>query len=258
MDSIDYLFADRTVLPEADRPHYSESIVFMPETYFVTDDAGPAPPTTTGRADHGLPEAGFVFCCFNNGFKITADVFDVWMRLLRAVDGSVLWLLESSRTFSANLLRQAEARGVAPSRLVFAPRIDTEAHLARHRHADLFLDTFHYNAHTTACDALWMGLPVVTRLGTAFAGRVGASLLAAAGMPELVATSTEAYETRALELATNPAALAGVRAKLAANRRRCPLFDTERQTRQIEAAYMHMMARHVAGAPPQDFAVAPL
>ncbi len=211
-DVIDYLIADRIVLPEADRPHYAEKIVTLPETYFITDDAGPAPATTTTRADHGLPEEGFVFCCFNNGYKVTADVFDVWMRLLRDVEGSVLWLLESNPAFSANLRREAEARGVAPSRLVFAPRLAPEEHLARHRHADLFLDTLYYNAHTTACDALWMGLPVLTRLGTTFASRVGASLLNAAGLPELVTTSLEAYAETALALATTPAALADVKA----------------------------------------------
>ena len=257
-DAIDYLIADRIVLPAADRPHYAEKIAYLPETYFITDDAGPSPETTTSRADHGLPEDGFVFCCFNNSYKVTADVFDVWMRLLHAVDGSVLWLLDSNQAFSANLKREAEARGVASARLVFAPRLDAEAHLARHRHADLFLDNFTYNAHTTACDALWMGLPVLTRLGTTFAGRVGASLLNAAGLPELVTTSTEAYAARALALATAPAELAAVSARLAANRRTCPLFNTGRQTRQLEAAYAAMLERHLSGAPPADLVVAAL
>ncbi len=256
--SIDYLFADRVVLPEVDRACYSEKIVYMPETYFVTDDAIPPPPALGQRQDHGLPESGFVFCCFNNGFKVTVDAFDVWMRLLRAVEGSVLWLLESSRVFAANLRREAQARGVAASRLVFAPRVSPAAHLARHHHADLFLDTFYYNAHTTACDALWTGLPVVTRHGSAFPSRVGASLLQAAGMAELVTKSTEAYEALALELAAKPPALAEIKAKLAANRGRCPLFNTRRQTRQIEAAFAQMMARHASGAPPEDFAVPPL
>ena len=218
----------------------------------------PAPATTTTRADHGLPAAGFVFCCFNNSYKVTADVFDVWMRLLRDVEGSVLWLLESNSAFSANLKREAAARGVAPSRLILAPRLDAEAHLARHRHADLFLDTLYYNAHTTACDALWMGLPVLTRLGTTFASRVAASLLNAVGLPELVTLSLEAYAETALALATTPAALGRIRARLAANRRTCPLFNTRRQTRLLEAAYEGMMARHRNGAPPEDFAVAPL
>ncbi len=257
-DFIDYLIADRIVLPDADRPDYAETIVYLPETYFITDDAAPPPETTAARADHGLPEQGFVFCCFNNSYKVTADVFDVWMGLLGAVKGSVLWLLESNPAFSANLKREAEARGMASSRLIFAPRVDAQAHLARHRHADLFLDTFYYNAHTTACDALWMGLPVLTCTGTTFASRVGTSLLNAVGLPELVTTSREAYAARALELATTPAALAGIKAKLAANRSTCPLFNTRRQTRQIEAAYEAMMARHRNGMPPEDFAVAPL
>ena len=257
-DAIDYLIADRTVLPAGDRPHYAETIVYMPETYFITDDAGPNPETVDGRADHGLPADGFVFCCFNNAYKVTADAFDVWMRLLRQLDGSVLWLLDSNRAFSDNLRREAATRGVAPSRLVFAPRTDGDAHLARHRHADLFLDTFHYNAHTTACDALWMGLPVVTRLGSTFASRVGASLLHAVGLPELVTTSAEAYEARAVELATTTEMLADIRARLAANRLTSPLFNTKRQTRQLEAAYAEMMARYRGGVPPEDFAVAPL
>ena len=256
--AIDYLIADRIVLPEADRQHYAETIVYLPETYFVTDDTGPAPQTTTGRADHGLPAEGFVFCCFNNSYKVTPDVFDVWMGLLGAIEGSVLWLLESNSAFSANLRREAEARGIDPSRLVLAPRTDGEAHLARHRHADLFLDTFHYNAHTTACDALWMGLPVLTRTGKTFAGRVATSLLNAVGLPELVTASTEAYAARARELATRPAELADIRARLAANRRTGPLFNTARQTRQLEAAYVQMMARHAGGARPEDFAVAAL
>ncbi len=257
-DVIDYLIADRIVLPESDRPHYAEKIAYLPETYFITDDAGPAPATTTSREDHGLPEEGFVFCCFNNAYKVTADVFDVWMRLLRAVEGSVLWLLESNPAFSANLRREAEARGVASSRLVFAPRTSIEAHFARHRHADLFLDTFHYNAHTTACDALWMGVPVLTCTGTTFAGRVATSLLNAVGLPELVTASRKAYAARALELATRPAELAGIKASLAARRRTCPLFDTSRQTRLLEAGFAGMIARHLSGAPPADFTVAPM
>ena len=255
---IDYLIADPIVLPAADRQHYAEKIVTLPETYFITDDSRPTPETTTSRADHGLPERGFVFCCFNNNYKITADVFDVWMRLVGEVEDSVLWLRESNADFSVSLRREAEARGVPSSRLVFAPRLDAEAHLARHRHADLFLDTLYYNAHSTACDALWMGLPVLTRVGNTFASRVAASLLNAVGLPELVAPSLDAYAARALALANAPAELAAIKASLVANRRTRPLFDTRRQTRQLEAAYEGMMARHRSGAPPEDFAVAPL
>jgi protein O-GlcNAc transferase len=257
-DFIDYLIADPVVLPAADRPHYSEKLVHLPASYYMTDDRAPTPDVETTRAEYGLPDQGFVFCCFNNSYKVTADVFDVWMGLLGAVAGSVLWLLDSAPAFGANLRRQAEARGVSPARLIFAPHMPLAAHLARHRHADLFLDTFHCNAHTTACDALWMGLPVLTCPGTTFAGRVAASLLTAVGMPELIAPSADAYAARALELATTPVALAEVRARLAANRLTHPLFNTKRQTRHVEAAYEGMMARHRAGAPPEDFAVSPL
>ena len=191
-----------------------------------------------------------MFCCFNNSFKVTAAAFDLWMRLLAAVDGSVLWLLESHSTAVRNLRLEAARRNVAPERLVFAPRVDLAAHLARHRNADLFLDTFPYNAHTTASDALWAGLPLVTCIGDTFAGRVGASLLNAVGMPELIARDPGEYEALALRLATQPAALAAVRAKLALNRNTHPLFDTERFTRDIENAYLTMLARRRAGLAP--------
>ena len=253
---IDYLIADPIVVPESDRMYYAEKIVWLPESYYLNDDACPMPETAPPRNAEGLPEAGFVFCCFNNSYKITPDVFDVWMRLLRAVDGSVLWLLESNGTFSANLRREAEARGIPPERVVFAPRLSLEEHLARHRLADLFLDTFHYNAHTTACDALWMGLPVLTRIGSTFASRVGASLLNAIGLPELVTATTEDYERRALELARTPPLLDQLKAKLAANRLTRPLFDTRRSARHVEAAYVEMVERHARGALPRDLTIA--
>jgi predicted O-linked N-acetylglucosamine transferase (SPINDLY family) len=205
----------------------------------------------------GLPQDGFVFCSFNNNYKITPALFDIWMRLIREVDGSVLWLLEGNSFAPQNLRREAEKRDVSPDRLIFAPRMPPDQHLARHRAADLFLDTMHYNAHTTACDALWTGLPVVTMLGSAFAGRVGASLLHAAGMPELVTQSLEDYEALALQLARDPAALASRKDKLARQRECCPLFDTARITRHVEAAYATMWQRHRAGEPPAGFAVSP-
>ncbi len=257
-DFTDYLLADRIVLPEADRAFYTENVVWLPECYYMTDDRMPMPAAGTPRADHNLPEKGFVFCSFNNSYKLNAEVFDLWMRLLREVDGSVLWLLESNPTFSANLRREAAARGVAPARLVFAPRVGGAAHLARHRHAGLCLDTLPYNAHTTACDSLWMEVPIVTRLGDTFAGRVCASLLRSAGLADLVTTAADDYFALALALAREPDRLAAVKARLAGNRRRCPLFHTERQTRHVEAAYLHMMERHAGGQPPADFAVPPL
>ena len=254
---VDYLIADPVLVEPADVEHYAEKIVWMPDAYLVNDDRRPIADRTPSRAEAGLPEAGFVFCSFNLTYKITPEFFEVWMRLLRKVDGSVLWMLAGNPSAVRNLRREAEARGVDPSRLVFASRARPEEHLARHRLADLFLDTLPYNAHTTACDALWTGLPLVTCRGGAFAGRVAASLLTAVGMPELVASSIEAYEALALRLATDSAALAAIRAKLAANRDTHPLFDTALSARHIENAFGEMMARHRRGEPPTSFAVLP-
>jgi len=212
---------------------------------------------TPGRAEAGLPEQGFVFCSFNNSYKISPAVFDAWMRLLDKVEGSVLWLYESNAAAMRNLRKRAADKGIAPERLVFAPKIKLEEHLARHRLADLFLDTLPYNAHTTASDALWAGLPVLTCLGTTFAGRVAASLLNAIGLPELITHSLPEYEALALELATNRKRLADIKSKLAQNRGTYPLFDTDRFRRHIEAAYTTMWERYQRGEPPCSFAVPP-
>lgn len=252
---IDYIVADRTVIPASEEGCYDEKIVRLPDSYQVNDAKRRIAERTHGRADAGLPEQGFVFCSFNNNYKITPEVFEVWMRVLRQVEGSVLWLLESHEAVPRNLRREALARGVAPERLVFAPRIPHAEHLARQQLADLFLDTLPYGAHTTASDALWAGLPVLTRTGTTFAGRVAASLLHAVGLPELVTESTEAYEALALELARRPERLRPIRGKLAAERGRAPLFDTERSRRHLEAAYIAMWERQQRGEPPEAFAV---
>ena len=208
------------------------------------------------RAEEGLPETGFIFCSFNGSFKITPELFDIWMRLLKTVDGSVLWLLDDNPTAVRNLKREAEGRGVPARRLVFAPRKPVEEHLARHRLADLFLDTLPCNAHTTASDALWAGLPVLTCTGDTFAGRVAASLLLAVGLPDLVTDSLSAYETLATKLARDQTALAAVKAKLAANRVSAPLFDTERFTRHLESAFTTMWERAQRGMPSASFVVA--
>jgi len=192
------------------------------------------------NVDFVIPQQGFVFCCFNNSYKITPEIFSIWMRLLQAVAGSVLWLYESSPEASVNLKREAARRGVAPERLVFARKLPLPEHLARHRCADLFLDTLPYNAHTTASDALWAGLPVLTCMGTAFAGRVAASLLNAVGLPELITVSLAEYEARALHLATHSETLAALRRKLDSNRLAAPLFDTELFRQNLEAAYLEM------------------
>jgi predicted O-linked N-acetylglucosamine transferase (SPINDLY family) len=254
---IDYLIADRRVVPELSRPFYSEKIVYLPDTYQVNDRLTEMMTAAPSRQEAGLPAEGFVFCCFNNSYKIRPEVFAVWMRLLRRIDGSVLWLLSDGEECCENLRREAAKRGVRPERLIFAPRLGNNEHLVRHRLAGLFLDTLPYNAHTTASDALRAGLPLITCMGPSFAGRVAGSLLHAVGLPELVTHSLEDYEALAGRLAENPAELARLRNTLIANSATHALFDTDRFRRNIEAAYLEMHRRHRAGEAPTDFAVAP-
>jgi protein O-GlcNAc transferase len=238
-DFIDYLIADRTVVPPDQERFFSEKIAALPDTLWVTDTTRTILPASS-RADAGLPETGFVFCCFNHNWKITAPIFDVWMRLLADVGGSVLWLLEGNAAIGANLRKEATARGIAPERLIFAARTTPEQHLARQQLADLFLDTLPYNAHTTASDALWAGLPLITLPGNSFPARVAASILQAANLPELIVPDLAAYESLALKLARDPAALKRAREKLA-DKSTMPLFDTARFTRDLEAAYLTML-----------------
>ncbi len=254
---MDYLVADPTVIPDEQQPHYSESVIYLPDSYQVNDDTRQVAAPVPTRAEQGLPEDGFVFCCFNNSYKIGAAEFDFWMRLLRAVEGSVLWLFRANPWAEKNLKEQAAARGVDPARIVFAGWADPHEHLSRHRLADLFLDTFTYNAHTTASDALWAGLPVVTTPGRGFAARVGASLVSAVGLPELIADTRQAYEQRALELATNPDRLRAVRRKLETNRTTAPLFDTVLFASHIEDAYRQAYGRFVGGQAPATIRVGP-
>ncbi len=253
---MDYLIADLNVIPPEHCIHYSEKIVWLPNCYQVNDDHRTLPGHAFSRQAAGLPEQGFVFCCFNNNWKITPDVFGLWMQLLQRVPGSVLWLLEDTPLAAANLRRAAKQHGVAAGRLVFAPRMDLDQHLARHRVADLFLDTLPYNAHTTASDALWAGLPVITRQGETFASRVAASLLMAVGLPELIAKSADGYLALALELANDASRLAALRRQLADNRLTQPLFDTRLFARYIEAGYAAIWQRHQAGLPPDHIVVA--
>ena len=253
---IDYVLGDPFVIPAADRMHYREAVVHLRGCYQVNDAMRAIAARTPTRAEAGLPEARFVYCCFNNSYKITPAVFDTWMRLLRQVDGAVLWLLAGDPAAERNLRREAGEHGIDPARLVFAPRMPLAEHLARHRLADLFVDTLPYNAHTTASDALWSGLPVLTCVGRSFASRVAGSLLHAVGLPELVTDDAAAYEALALELARDPARLADFRARLARDRLALPLFDTDGFRRQVEAAYTTMVERHRRGEPPAAFAVA--
>jgi len=257
-DYFDYILADPHVIPPQHEAFYNERIVYLPDTYQVNDSKRRISERIPSRAEVGLPETGFIFCCFNKNYKITPEIFDVWMRLLREVGGSVLWLLEDNVAASRNLKREAERRGIAADRLVFAGRMKPGEHLARHRAADLFLDTLPINAHTTASDALWAGLPVLTCLGQTFPGRVAASLLNAVGLPELVAHDLESYEARALELATKPAWLSDIKARLEQDRASHPLFDTDRFRLHIESAYATMWERARRGEPPSSFSVKPI
>lgn len=252
---IDYIVADDTVIPPEQRKSYSECVASLPYSYQVNDSTKAIAGRQFSRTELGLPESAMVFCCFNNNYKITPDVFDIWMRLLLEVEGSVLWLLAGNDSARRNLGREAERRGVRPERLVFAPRMELSEHLARHRQADLFLDTFHCNAHTTASDALWAGLPVLTCPGKPFAARVAASLLKAMGLPELIVSDPQAYLAMALELAKDRERLGRIRRDLAAKRLSEPLFDTVRTTRYLEKAFLAMWQRHEAGLAPESFAV---
>ena len=247
---IDYAIVDRIVVPQSQRGDYTEKLVTMPACYQVNDARRPRPEATLTRDDAGLPRDAFVFCCFNNNFKLTPLIFDIWMRILRDVDGSVLWLMEDNAWAAANLRKEAHARGVDPGRLVFARRVPLTNHLARHRLADLVLDTLPYNAHTTASDALWMGLPVLTCRGESFAGRVAASLLDAVRMPELVVATLAEYEQRAVALACDADAVRSLRDKLADRLREAPLFDAPAFTRDLERAYRAMHERALEGLAP--------
>jgi predicted O-linked N-acetylglucosamine transferase (SPINDLY family) len=248
---IDYLIADPTLVPVESQKYYSEKIIYLPDSYQVNDRQRVIADTVYTRDALGLPPEGFVFCCFNNNYKITPPTFDGWMRILHAVPGGVLWLLEDNATAAVNLRKEAQARGIDSQRLVFAKRMDLPEHLARHRAADLFIDTLPYNAHTTASDALWAGLPVLTCMGESFASRVAGSLLNAIGMPELVPTTQADYEALAIDLALNPAKLAALKAKLEKNRLTTPLFDTPRFTKHIETAYMQVYQRYRDDLPPE-------
>jgi predicted O-linked N-acetylglucosamine transferase (SPINDLY family) len=242
--NIDYLIADATVIPDEHRGDYSETIIHLPHTYLPADNKRPIADRTPTRAEAGLPDDAFVFCSFNNTYKFTPEMFDVWMRLLKAVENGVLWLPATNDSAVRNLRREAEARGVNAARLVFAPFVvSADEHLARLKLADLFLDTQPYNAHSTASDALWAGLPVLTTSCETFAGRVAASLLKAVGLPDLIAPSLQAYEQLALRLANDRAALGEIRAKLARNRTTEPAFDTARFTRDLETAFLSVYER---------------
>jgi protein O-GlcNAc transferase len=252
---IDYILADRIVIPEDERCHYSEQVVYLPDCYQVNDSRRPIAEDAPTRAESGLPGKAFIFCNFNQSYKFTPAMFAVWMRILKQVPDSVLWLLDDIPELRSNLCRAAERHGVAGMRLIFAPRVTVEKHLARLRLADLFLDSLPYNAHTTASDALWAGLPLLTCPGTTFPGRVATSMLGAAGLPDLVAETLDDYERLAVMLASDTARLGAIRQRLQKNRLDCALFDTDRFRRHIEACYATMWDIWLRGEKPRAFSV---
>ncbi len=254
---MDYLIADRVLVPKGSEVHYTEKVVYLPHSYQVNDTQRTIAPTAYAREALGLPRDGFVFCCFNNSFKITPQTFERWMRILQAVPASVLWLLDDNPDATRHLQQAAQALGVQASRLVFAPRMPLPEHLARHRCAGLFLDTLPCNAHTTTSDALWAGLPVLTLPGESFAARVSASLLHAIGLPDLIAQSPAHYEQQAIALATDPAMLQSLRDRIQANRLSAPLYDTPRFARHIEHAYVLMHERQSNGLAPHALHLQP-
>ena len=251
----DYIIADRIVIPEDNQQYYSEKVVYLPHSFFPVDRKrriGMSP----SREEAGLPASGFVFACHNTAYKIRPQIFDSWVRLLREIEGSVLWLGSTIPDAADNLQHEAQERGVSAERIIFAPKVPERSdHLARLQLADLFLDTAPYNAHTTGCDALWAGVPVVTSLGETFPARVAASLLYAAGLPELVTKSLADYEELALRLAQKPGELRAIRTKLEQNRNTAPLFDTIGFTRSLETAYLEMWTRFQSQLPPAAFLV---
>jgi protein O-GlcNAc transferase len=252
---MDYLIADPTLISESSRQHYTEKIVYLPESYQVNDSTRPHWAACRTRAEEGLPENGFIYCCFNKHYKIAPETFALWMRILSRTEGSVLWLLADNSWARENLRQAAAGHGIAPERILFAGRCSHEEHMARHALADLFLDTLPYNAHTTASDALWNGLPLLTCMGKSFASRVAASLLRAVNLPEMIAPSLDAYEEMAVDLAQTPGRLAALKTRLRGNLAAAPLFDTPRFTRQLESAYRQIYERHHAGLAPDHIVV---
>jgi predicted O-linked N-acetylglucosamine transferase (SPINDLY family) len=250
----DYLLADKTIVPETSRIYYSEKITYLP-SYQANDRKRVISDRKFTKLELGLPENGFVFCCFNNNYKILPSTFEGWMRILKAVEGSVLFLYAENQWSESNLKKEAEARGINSSRLVFGGCIPNDEYLARYQACNLFLDTFPYNAGATASDALWTGLPVLTLMGQSFASRVAASLLSAIDLPELITSTQEEYEGLAIELALNPKKLAYIKCKLEANRLTAPLFDTPLFTKNIETAYIKMMERYHADLEPDHIAI---
>lgn len=255
--SIDYLLADHFLIPKEKRPEYLENIIYLPNSYQPNDSKREISSQTYHRTDLGLPEDKFVFCCFNNNWKILPERFETWTRIMQAVPKSVLWLYEDNPSAANNLRKEAETRGLDPSRLVFAKHAPHQKHLARLRQADLFLDTYPYGAHTTASDALWLDLPVITRVGRSFASRVAGSLLSTLNLPDLVVDSEAEYEALAIDLAHNRLRMAAIKQRLQENKNNTPLFDTPTLVRHIETAYRLAFEHHEVGLAPSHLEISP-
>jgi predicted O-linked N-acetylglucosamine transferase (SPINDLY family) len=249
---MDYIIGDPTVIPKGSQKFYAEKIAYLPNSYQPNDRQRPRLVDRFSRAEAGLPEKGFIFCCFNNNFKITPKQFDLWAGILHQVEDSYLWLLEDNPSALNNLKDEIQKRGVDTDRLVFAPRVSPEDHLARLSIADLFLDTAPYNAHTTTSDALWVGLPVLSVIGKSFASRVAASLIFAVGLPELVVETDEAYVKLAVDLARTPDKLESLRCRLLTSYKTAPLFNSVKFTINLENLYTQMYSKYQSGLPPSE------
>jgi predicted O-linked N-acetylglucosamine transferase (SPINDLY family) len=257
VDYIDYIVADKIIIPEPHQQFYAEKVVYLPNTYMV-DDSKRIPSTREfTRDEFGLPQNAFVFCCFNNDYKFNPQVLDSWSRILLTAKNSVIWISENNKYFKANLVTEFQSRGIDSDRIIFAQRVEMMAdHLSRYALADLFLDTHPYNAHTTALDSLKAGVPVLTLMGQSFPSRVAASLLNAIGLPELITNTQEEYEALAIELAMNPQKLTDIKLKLVGNRLTAPLFDTPLFTKNLESAYIKMMEWYQADSQPDHISIA--
>jgi predicted O-linked N-acetylglucosamine transferase (SPINDLY family) len=253
---IDYIVADQITIPKNQRRFYSEKVIYLPHTYQPNDSQRKISNNKTLRSDFGLPDSFFVLCCFNNTFKISSKEYEIWIKILKKIDKSVLWLLNSNIWAKENLVKKAKKMGIDTSRIIFAEKLANSEHLARYRHADLFVDTFNYNAHTTASDALWAGLPVITKKGNQFAANVASSLLNAIDLPELITKNEQDYENLIFELATNPKKLEKIKNKLLNNKLNKPLFDTKKYTRNFENGLLQAFNLYSKGQQPQDIKVA--
>ena len=254
-DYFDYIIADPILIPKNQKQFYSEKIIYMPHSYQPNDNKLEVPELNTSRSDHGLPEKGIVFCCFNQNYKIGINEFNIWMKVLKKIDKSVLWLIESNKWARQNIFKQAELNNVSSSQIIFAKKLSHPEHLERHKHADLFLDTFNYNAHTTASDALWAGLPVITKQGNQFAARVASSLLSALDLNELVTQTEDEYEKMIIDYASQPIKLKEIREKININKNSKPLFDTLQYTRDFELGLSKAHELFLNGERPRDIVI---